>query len=138
MSIKAIKIKVQAILNALDSPDVELSILLTEDTYISILNEKYRNKNRPTNVLAFAMQEGEFLEITTNLLGDVVISLETAEKESKEMNISMNLYLDKLLIHGILHLFGFDHEKSEEKALEMELKSQHILSMTEQIKETIV
>ncbi len=130
--------KTQAILNALDNPDAELSILLTDDAYISILNEKYRNKKNSTNVLAFAMKEGEFSEISGNLLGDVVISLETAERESKKMNVSMDMHLVKLLIHGILHLLGFDHEKSEEKALKMESKAKQILSIAEQIKETIV
>jgi probable rRNA maturation factor len=75
------------------------------------------------------MREGEFSNITPHLLGDVVISAETAEKEGKMAGISMEKRLTQLLVHGILHLFGYDHEKNEQDALRMETKSNELLAL---------
>jgi len=77
------------------------------------------------------MREGLFAEITPDLLGDVAISLETAAKEGAMAGISMEDRLTELLVHGILHLCGYDHETSEEEALRMEKKSQEILKILE-------
>ena len=123
------KKKAQAILDALDSPKVELSILLIDDTQIAILNRDYLQRKGPTNVIAFPMREGEFTEVNPELLGDVVISLETAEREGLAGGQSMQSRLDELLIHGILHLIGYDHENSEAEAEEMEAKSNELLEM---------
>ncbi len=123
------KKKAQAILDALDSPKVELSILLIDDTQIAILNRDYLQRKGPTNVIAFPMREGEFTEVNPELLGDVVISLETAEREGLAGGQSMQSRLDELLIHGILHLIGYDHENSEAEAEMMEAKSNELLEM---------
>ena len=77
--------------------------------------------------MAFPMKEGEFTEITPNLLGDVVISLQTTAREGRMAGISMEERLLELMIHGILHLFGYDHEKSEREAQCMEQKTQALL-----------
>ena len=95
------------------------------------LNQTYRGIFKPTNVLAFPMREGEFSDITPGLLGDVVISLETAEKEAVSADISIEERLSQLLIHGILHLLGFDHETSEADATAMENKSLELLRIIE-------
>jgi probable rRNA maturation factor len=113
----------------LGCPDSELSILLLDDPQIAILNKEYLNREGPTNVIAFPMQEGPFAEVTPDLLGDVVISLETAEKEGASAGISMEERMTELLVHGILHLCGYDHEVSEEEALRMEEKSREILAV---------
>lgn len=73
------------------------------------------------------MREGEFSGITPNLLGDVVISIDTAEAEGNIAGISLATRFTELLIHGILHLFGYDHENDETEALRMEKKSQALL-----------
>lgn len=119
----------QALLNALDSPDGELSILILDDPQIARLNQQYRNRKESTNVLAFPMREGNFSGINPDLLGDVVISIETAAKEAALMEISVEERFNFLLIHGVLHLFGYDHEKSEEAAAQMDQKSEELLKM---------
>ena len=126
ISQKNLKEKTKAILDALDCPEGELSILLLDDPQIAVLNKTYLKREGPTNVIAFPMREGEFGEVTPNLLGDVVISLETAAKESKTAGIPMEERLLELTIHGILHLFGYDHEKSEKEARRMEQKSRQL------------
>ncbi len=124
----------QVILSALgypetDSLDRELSILILDDLQIEVLNKKYLNKTGPTNVLAFPMHEGRFSDITPQLLGDVVISADTAEKESRSMEISLEERFGELLVHGILHLMGYDHEKTEKEAVEMESRSRELMKI---------
>ncbi|MGE0083063.1 MAG: rRNA maturation RNase YbeY [Desulfococcaceae bacterium] len=114
------------------SPEAELSVLICGDPEIAEYNEVYLKRKGPTNVIAFPMQEGDFSDISPYLLGDVVISAETAQRESENMGISFEERVDELLIHGILHLFGYDHEKSEEEELRMEKKSLELLSRIRQ------
>ncbi len=109
----------------------EISIVILDDKKIGKLNETYRGISKPTNVLAFPMQEGQFSDITPGLLGDVVISLETAEKEAISADISLEERVSQLLIHGILHLLGFDHEKGDREADTMEKKSLELLRTIE-------
>ena len=97
----------------------ELSILLVDDHNIAGLNRQWRNKNGPTNVLAFSLTEGEDSAMAGNLLGDIVISVDTAVREARAQKISVHDRLDILLIHGFLHLLGYDHEKSESEAERM-------------------
>lgn len=123
MSLEKIEKTAQAVLNALECPDKELSLLITDDPEIEIFNRDYLKRQGPTNVIAFPMQEGEFSQVTPHLLGDVVISMDTAQKEAEKMNISVEQRFNELLIHGILHLFGYDHEKSEQEEIRMEDKT---------------
>ena len=102
-----------------------------DDPGVRELNATYRGKDKATNVLSFPMQEGEFSDITPGLLGDVVISLETAAREADQAGISLEERMSQLLIHGILHLLGFDHEKGESDAHRMEEKSLELLRMVE-------
>jgi probable rRNA maturation factor len=129
ISPKKIKQTVQVILNALDCPDGEISILLVDDPQIATLNQQYLNRQGPTNVIAFAMREGEFSHLTPHLLGDVVISMDTAAKEAENAGLSTADRFDELLIHGILHLFGYDHEIDEAEARRMEEKSRQLLDL---------
>jgi probable rRNA maturation factor len=131
ISLEKIMQEAQVILNALDCPDGELSILVVDDFQIETLNKEYLNRSGPTNVIAFPMQEGEFPNISPHLIGDVVISVETAEKEGGMADISMEKRFTQLLVHGILHLFGYDHEKTEHESLLMEKKSDELLKMIE-------
>jgi probable rRNA maturation factor len=109
--------------------EAEVSLLITDDIQIEDLNRTYLNREGPTNVIAFPMQEGEFAGISPNLLGDVVISVETAQKEAEEAGISFEHRFDQLLVHGILHLLGYGHENDEREAAEMESKSLELLNI---------
>ncbi|WP_035238731.1 rRNA maturation RNase YbeY [Desulfobacter vibrioformis] len=123
--------KTEQILNALGCDNHELSIVITDDAQVRDLNRTYRGKDAPTNVLSFPMQEGEFSDITPGLLGDVVISLDTARAEALEAGISTDERMSQLLIHGILHLMGFDHELGEDQTRKMEEKSLELLRRIE-------
>lgn len=122
----------QIILSDLGSPDAELSIMIVDDDEIALLNQAYLKHEGPTNVIAFPMQEGQYSQISPQLLGDVVISIETAKREGEMAGISMEERFTQLLVHGILHLFGYDHVNNEEEALEMETKTNEILSSIKQ------
>lgn len=119
----------QAILNALAFPDGELSILLVDDPHIERLNTEYLNREGPTNVIAFPMREGSFGNLNPQLLGDVVISADTAASEAKIAGIPTETRIIELLVHGILHLFGYDHENDEQEARRMEKKSRDLMAM---------
>ncbi len=127
ISKKKIRKTAKAILNALGYPDAELSILIVDDQQITLLNQQYLNREGPTNVIAFPMQEGPFAEIAPDLLGDVVISVETAHRQAKNAGLSMLDYFDQLLIHGILHLLGYNHENDRSEAHKMEQKAKELL-----------
>ncbi|UCD86370.1 MAG: rRNA maturation RNase YbeY [Desulfobacterales bacterium] len=126
---KKIKKKAKTILDALECPNGELSILIVDDPEITKINETYLGRSGPTNVIAFPMQEGPFREINPDLLGDVVISLDTAAREAQQDRISVESRFDQLLVHGILHLFGFDHEKTPEQAKDMMIKEEKLLKL---------
>ena len=109
----------------------EISLLFTDDDGIRALNSTYRGMDKPTNVLSFSMLEGETPSPFTDLLGDVVISVETAETEALKAGIHTEERLSQLLVHGILHLVGFDHEDGESAWLEMEKRSRELLQLIE-------
>jgi len=100
-----------------------------DDPQITILNQKYLDRLGPTNVIAFAMREGEFSHLTPYLLGDVVISMDTAAREAQQAGLSKTRRFNELLIHGILHLFGYDHEDSATETRRMEKKSRELLEL---------
>lgn len=109
--------------------DVELSILFTDDNHISQLNRHYLGRDSSTNVLAFPMSGGSAADVDSRLLGDVVVSADTAIRESKDLGIPLNETIYRLLIHGILHLLNYDHEKSSEEALRMEKEESRLLAI---------
>jgi probable rRNA maturation factor len=121
--------KAETLLNKLGSLDGELSIVIVDDEEMATLNRTYLDRSGPTNVIAFAMREGLFAEVNPNLLGDVVISVETARQEARQSGISDELRFAQLLVHGILHLFGFDHERNSEEAEEMQAKEQELMKL---------
>jgi probable rRNA maturation factor len=121
--------KARKILNALAFPEGELSIVVVDDEEMSSLNWRYLKRRGPTNVLAFPMREGEFGEVQPNLLGDVVISVPTARREAEGAGISLEAMIDRLLVHGILHLLGYDHERDEPAARDMEERSAELLAL---------
>lgn len=111
-------------------PEGELSVVIVDDGEIQILNRDYLQRDRPTNVISFPMQEGEDAGIQPAMLGDVVISADTAERDAREAGVSFESELYFLLLHGILHLCGFDHERgTEAEALRMEEKEREIFAL---------
>ena len=108
-------------------PDAELSILLVDDIQIAELNRSWRQKNGPTNVLAFSLTEGDDSAMALNLLGDIVISVETASREAEKDGLSLHARMQVLLVHGFLHLIGYDHEKSDFEAVRMNDKEKVLL-----------
>lgn len=123
----------RAILNALDCPDSELSILIEDDKGIAGLNQKYLHRKGPTNVIAFPMRDGNSPVMNPDILGDVVISIETAAREGDDAGTGMKRRFAELLIHGILHLFGYDHENNEHEARRMDRKARELLKIVEGI-----
>jgi probable rRNA maturation factor len=108
-----------------------LSILLVDDDQIASLNREYLHREGPTNVIAFPMKEGEFSHISPDLLGDVVISVETAWREAETAGIPPDRRLSELLVHGVLHLFGYDHEAEDADAEGMWKKSRELMENLE-------
>jgi probable rRNA maturation factor len=102
------------ILRELDQSRSELSIALVDDATIKDLNSRYRGRSRPTDVLAFALREGPDPDRSGNLLGDVVISLETAARQARRAHRGLDGEVARLLVHGTLHLLGHDHQKPTE------------------------
>lgn len=103
-----------AILRATGQAGAELSISLVDDPSIRELNGRYRGKPRPTDVLSFSLVEGEFADRRGKLLGDVVISVDTAARQARERRRGLDDTVTKLLVHGVLHLLGHDHEEDTE------------------------
>ena len=118
--------KADLLLAACGRTGAELSVLITDDPGIAELNSAWRGRQGPTNVLAFAMQEGEPLGQET-ILGDVVISLDTAAREAAAQGISLHQRIAELLVHGLVHLLGLDHERSQEEARRMAAMERDLL-----------
>lgn len=132
--LKLIRKTTQKILNVLGYPDdTGISITIVGDQAIRRLNREYLQKDHPTNVISFSMQEGEFAELAGNLLGDVVISADTAAREGETSGIDAYQRLVFLLLHGVLHLAGYDHERSgEDEAQRMMQKEAEIWEILQQ------
>lgn len=123
---KRIRGAAQRTLDNLGFPDAELSILLVDDAQIQDLNRRHLGRDKPTNVLAFAMREGEFSTLNPDLLGDVVISVETAQRQSNRFRLDDMTTVTLLMVHGILHLLGYEHEGTRKGAREMAIKQREI------------
>lgn len=106
--------RARRILAALESDRAELSILLVDDAEIAALNLRYRGRPRPTDVLAFSLLEGAHTSRRGALLGDVVIGIETAARQARGRRRTLDDEVARLLIHGTLHLVGYDHARSAE------------------------
>lgn len=102
--------RIHAMIDALQLQDIEVSFVLTDDERIHELNKVYRHKDRPTDVLAFALREGEFAELAGPALGDVIVSVPTARRQAEERGAPVLDEVTMLLAHGLLHLLGWDHD----------------------------
>lgn len=115
----------QKVLSAVGESRSELSIALVDDPQIKELNTRWRDRRRSTDVLSFSQIEGDFADHRGGLLGDVVISVETAASEAASKHRALDEVVTKLLIHGVLHLIGHDHEEDEE-AMRMRAEERRI------------
>jgi pyridoxine 5-phosphate synthase len=121
----------ERILKLVDKADHNLSILLVDDAEMTRLNGHYRNKNAPTNVLSFPFAEGadpSLFSLPIKELGDIIISVDTADTEAKAAGQSLGSRLNWLLTHGLLHLLGYDHEQSADEAARMLAKEEELIS----------
>ncbi|HPQ45106.1 MAG TPA: rRNA maturation RNase YbeY [Syntrophales bacterium] len=129
-----IKSSLAEILKILGVEDKEISLTIVDDAGITQINRQYLNRDYPTNVIAFSLNEGEFGDVNPDILGDIIISVETAVRDAKTGELSMGDEIDYLMIHGVLHLLGYDHElpgeaeemKEKEKEIFFTLKDYHI------------
>jgi probable rRNA maturation factor len=104
-------------------------VTIVSDRAIRTINRDYLGRDKVTNVISFAMQEGEFGTVNPDVLGDVVISADTAAREAEGGGETFLARLYFLLMHGILHITGYDHERSgEEEAARMEAKEREIFA----------
>jgi probable rRNA maturation factor len=115
----------RAILSDVGEASAELGILFVGDQRMRGLNRRYRGKDSTTDVLAFAIRGVP--HSSSHLLGDVVIAVPTAARQAKQGHRSLDEELTMLLVHGILHLCGYDHERSEKEARRMRRRERMIL-----------
>lgn len=135
ISAKRVAEDARHLLRALGEDRSELTVTLADDEEIRRLNRDYRRKDRPTDVLAFAMREGARVPGDEAVLGDVVISLETAARQAPARRASTAGEVRTLLIHGVLHLLGYDHERSAAAARRMRAKERALRAVLDRWKE---
>jgi probable rRNA maturation factor len=112
---RKIRSTVSQILKILNYADKEISISFVDDENIRQINKQYLQRDRATNVISFSMLEGKCGNINPQILGDVIISVQTARKDAVKGRLSLEQEIDFLLIHGILHLLGYNHENTTKK-----------------------
>ncbi|MDY0242963.1 MAG: rRNA maturation RNase YbeY [Rhodospirillaceae bacterium] len=108
---------------------LEISLVLADDETVRGLNRDFRGQDRPTNVLSFAAldEDAPLVEDGPVLLGDIVLAFETVEAEARAAGKPMNHHLSHLVVHGVLHLLGYDH-MVEDEAEEMEARESAVLA----------
>jgi rRNA maturation RNase YbeY len=109
-------------------PQAELSVVLVDDRRMRRLNREYRGRDRSTDVLSFAQQEGP-AGAPAGLLGDVVISVPATRRQARERGVPLADEGDRLLVHGVLHLLGYDHEGSTAEARRMQRRERALLGL---------
>lgn len=107
--------RARRLLAELDESDSELSVALVDDEETASLNRQWRARSGPTDVLAFSLLEGDHVNRRGALLGDVVIGIETAARQAAARHRGVDEEVARLLIHGVLHLLGYDHQHAEEE-----------------------
>ena len=117
VDVEALKRRGRIVLEALRLSTSELSVALVDDDEIARLNGAYRDKRGATDVLSFSLVEGDHADHRGAMLGDVVISVETAARQAAERHRALDDVVARLLINGVLHLIGHDHEEDAEADL---------------------
>lgn len=124
---RRIRGKVTRLLRLIDCVEKEISITLVDDEAIRLLNRQYLRLDKPTNVLSFSLEEGECGKVNPDLLGDIVISADTALRDAKRGGFTLEEEILFLIIHGLLHLTGYEHVRtSRANALKMKKKEKEL------------
>ncbi|TET05873.1 rRNA maturation RNase YbeY [Candidatus Dependentiae bacterium] len=134
VNIKKLKMDAQKLLDLLGYSDFDLGIWLTTNNTIRKYNRLYRKKDNPTDILSFPnypnLRPGERINVKTleeKDLGDIIISLEYGVREAKQLEISLQKWLQQLLVHGVCHLLGYTHDTDEEYK-KMQKKETYLLT----------
>jgi probable rRNA maturation factor len=128
-----IKRRLEQMMVYLGCADKELSVVLSGEGFIQDLNCTYRQQDRSTNVLAFPQQTMDDDGLSTVLLGDVVVALPVAAREAAELQQTLEDRVSYLVLHGLLHLLGYDHEGSAVQRRRMEQLEQRLLAYLQDI-----
>ena len=121
---------IEKVMDHLGCQNTEVSILLTRDKDIRLLNKEFRSIDQPTDVLSFPQNQDEDPPIPgEKILGDIAVSLDTAQTQANEHGLVLKEEIVLLLIHGILHLLGYDHEASEQEDQKMRSKTRELFKL---------
>jgi probable rRNA maturation factor len=128
---REIKHFIKRICDILSLHDLSITMILTDNEFIRDINRRYRNQDRPTDIITFAYRENPFPQNGSEVehLGDIYLSLEKALENSQEYGVDFISELKLLLVHGVLHLIGYDHELSEREEKKMREREEEILKM---------
>ena len=127
---RKIRSTVLKLLKIMDCANMELSISFVDDKTIQQLNKNYLQRDNATNVLSFSLHEGEYGNINPDILGDIVISAETAQRDAAIGDLSLYEEIDFLIIHGLLHLLGFNHENTTKaQTTKMQIKEKELFGI---------
>jgi len=121
------------LLKMLDCENKEISVTFVDDAAIRLINKQYLSKDKPTNVISFSLREGEFGNVNPDMLGDIIISADTAAADADKGQLSFDEEIFFLMIHGLLHLMGYNHENtSKSNALIMRKKEKELFRLLTQ------
>jgi len=121
-----IRRRLTKLLKELDLTEADLSVTVTDDAEIRSINHQYRGVDKATNVLAFALEEGEPMPGAPRVLGDIIISAETIQQEAGPLGYTDGEMFYFYLVHGLLHLIGYDHERGAEDAASQEAETERL------------
>lgn len=130
LKVRCIKSMLLELMDLWGLKDTEVSVCLTDDETVRSLNKTYRGKDKPTDVLSFVYNEpaGKY-----TLLGEIVISVDTAERQARDLGHSLEEEIKRLLVHGFVHLLGYDHERGEEEEKRFKSLEQEFLSRLQNV-----
>jgi rRNA maturation RNase YbeY len=123
----ALGTKLGNVLRSIGLHNAELSVLFVGDRAMRTLNRRYRGKDKTTDVLSFSLREGAFSQVQPEILGDIVIAVPTAARQAAEAGHTLGREIDVLLVHGLLHLLGYNHELSDDEERRMKRRELQLL-----------
>jgi rRNA maturation RNase YbeY len=123
IDVKIIKKITEALLNSLGFQNKDLSVLFVDNKKITVLNKKFFGRNNPTNVISFSYMDG----LPGEVLGDIIISVERADEEARNSGTYFYERLLALIVHGLAHVMGYDHEKDERERRKMKYKEKKLM-----------
>ena len=124
MPVSTLKKVAQTTFEVTGMPAGEISLVICDDIFIAELNREYRRKNRPTDVLSFSMDGNEVCNDANPVLGDIVISVQTAAVQARDQGTTIEEEFIFLFIHGLLHLLGYTHDHGDDEKVMMDMTSE--------------